>query len=164
MLISRLQLPPGFQQLARFLPFFLNDHPDPGKNVFLMMRFGEGEQFDQIEQTIRRKLQERGLTALRADDKDYTGDLWDNVCLYMFGCKYGIAIFEEINQREFNPSVALELGFMLSHNKRCLLLKDQRMPKMPTDIVGKLYKPFDTYNIQTTISSALDEWVRDLGI
>ena len=100
---------------------------------------------------------------LRADDKDYTGDLWDNVCVYMLGCRFGVAVFEEIDVREFNPSVALELGFMLALSKRCLLLKEQRMTQMPTDIVGKLYKPFDSYNIPATISVAVAQWMRDIG-
>jgi hypothetical protein len=68
------------------------------------------------------------LSVLRADDKDYTGDLWENVCLYMLGCRFGVAVFEEIDQREFNPNVAFELGFMTAHGKRCPLLKDQRKP------------------------------------
>jgi hypothetical protein len=162
--IDRLNIPQGYQHLRRFVPAFLHDHPEPDNNVFLMMRFKKGEHYDEIEKTLRKKFQNYRLTVMRADDKDYTGDLWENVCLYMFGCKYGIAVFEEIDEREFNPSVALELGFMVAHDKRCLLLKDQRMPKMPTDIVGKLYKPFDTYNIEQSITGAVDSWANDIGL
>ncbi len=53
---------------------------------------------------------------------------------------------------------------MMAHGKRCLLLKDQRMPKMPTDVVGKLYKEFDSYNITNSIRVAADRWTRDLGL
>jgi predicted nucleotide-binding protein len=74
-----------------------------------------------------------------------------------------VAIFEEIDEREFNPNIALELGFMLALNKRCLILKDQRMPKMPTDIVGKLYKEFDTYNIETSVTRSVEAWAHDIG-
>jgi nucleoside 2-deoxyribosyltransferase len=83
---------------------------------------------------------------------------------YILGSKYGIAVFEEIDEREFNPSVALELGFMLAQNKRCLILKDRRMPRMPTDIVGKLYKEFDTYDITASITAAVESWIRDIGL
>jgi len=124
--IDRLNIPHGYQHLRQFISAFLQDHPEPDNNVFLMMRFKKGEHYDAIEKTLREKFQSYGLTVVRADDKDFTGDLWENVCLYMIGCKYGIAVFEEIDEREFNPSVALELGFMMAHNKRCLLLKDQR--------------------------------------
>lgn len=116
--IERLNLPPGFEHLARFCPQFLQDHPNIDRNVFLMMRFRDGEQYEQIDRTLRQEMGKYGLNVLRADDKDYTGDLWENVCLYMFGSRYGVAVFEEIDEREFNPSVALELGFMLAQNKR----------------------------------------------
>jgi hypothetical protein len=162
--IEHIFIPQGFQHLRRFLPTFLDDHPNTETNVFLMMRFKKGEQYNAIERVVREKFREHGFTVMRADDKDYTGDLWENVCLYMVGCKYGVAIFEEIDEREFNPSVALELGFMMANGKRCLLLKDQRMPKMPTDIVGKLYKQFDTYNIAQTVSEAVDSWFKDIGL
>jgi hypothetical protein len=162
--IGRFNIPKNFLHLQRFAPNFLHDHPHPDSNVFLMMRFGKSEQYDMIEKILRKKFQDYGLNVLRADDKDYTGDLWDNVCVYMIGCKYGIVVFEEINERDFNPSVALELGFMMAHGKRCLLLKDQRMPKMPTDIVGKLYKLFDAYKIEQSISDAVDSWAKDIGL
>ena len=162
--IERLDIPQGFQHLRRYLADFLRDHPDPDSNVFLMMRFKDGIQYDSIKNVLKEKFGEFGLFVLRADDKDYTGDLWENVCLYMIGCKYGIAVFDEIDEREFNPSVALELGFMMAHDKRCLILKDKRMPKMPTDIVGKLYKLFDTYDIEQSISIAVESWANDIGL
>jgi len=162
--IRNLRLPQGYRHFSRFFPDFLADHPDKDKNVFLMMRFKSGAEYDLIHSTLKDGLRGHGLSLLRADDKDYTGDLWENVCLYMLGCAYGVAVFEEIDLREFNPSVALELGFMLAHNKRTLILKDKRMPRMPTDIVGKLYKEFDTYKIAETIDIALRSWVRDIGL
>lgn len=164
LLIQRIQVPRGYEHFSRYLPNFLNDHPNFEKNVFLMMRFRTGQQYQEIHSAIKDEMAKYGLKILRADDKDYTGDLWENVCLYMLGCTFGIAVFEEIDLREFNPNVALELGFMTAQNKRCLLLKDQRMPRLPTDIVGKLYKEFDTYQIQTTIQASIKKWCNDVGI
>ena len=129
-----------------------------------MMRFKPGEQYEEITEILRREMGKYGLHVIRADDIDYTGDLWENVCLYMLGSTYGVAVFEEIDEREFNPNIALELGFMLALNKRCLILKDQRMPKMPTDIVGKLYKEFDTYNIETSVTRSVEAWAHDIGL
>ncbi len=162
--IERLNLPQGYQHYSRFFPAFLADHPDRERNVFLMMRFKSGPQYDLIASTLREQMARYGLKVLRADDKDYTGDLWENVVLYMLGSNYGVVVFEEIDIREFNPSVSLELGFMLAHSKRCLILKDQRMPSVPTDIVGKLYKGFDTYNIERTLTAAVESWARDLNL
>jgi hypothetical protein len=162
-LIRRLQLPPGYEHYSRYLPAFLSDHPEIDNNIFLMMRFRAEDQYEEILSTLKIEFSKYGLKILRADDKDYTGDLWENVCLYMLGSRYGVAVFEEIDAREFNPNVALELGFMTAQNKRCLLLKDKRMPKLPTDIVGKLYKEFDTYNITSTVTTAAQRWCADIG-
>jgi len=164
LLIKSVNIPSGFEHMVRFLPAFLKDNPDIQKNVFLMMRFRTGDQYTKIVDAIKTELSNYGLKVLRADDKDYTGDLWENVVLYILCSGYGIAVFEEIDVREFNPNIALELGFMIATNKRCLLLKDKRMPKLPTDVVGKLYKEFDTYDISKTIKSCIKTWVRDIGV
>jgi hypothetical protein len=162
--VQNMKLPSGYEHLDRFLPAFLHDHPQVESNVFLMMRFRSEPQYAEVHKAIVDGLAAYGLNVIRADDKDYTGDLWDNVCVCMIGCRFGIAVFEEIDVREFNPNVALELGFMFAHGKRCLLLKDRRMPRMPTDVIGKLYKEFDTYSISASIQLALDNWARDLGV
>ena len=92
-------------------------------------------------------------------------DLWTNVCSYMLGCKFGICVFDQIDARDFNPNVQIEYGFMRALNKRVLLLKDDRQPYMPTDIVGKVYKPFDTYDIESSVRSRVQAWAeRDLGL
>ena len=162
--MNQLQLPPGYEHYSRFMKSFLADHPNVDNNVFLMMRFRPGAQYDEIVRVLRESLKTYGLNVIRADDKDYTGDLWENVCLYMLGSRFAIAVFEEIDQREFNPNIALELGFMMAQNKRCLILKDQRMPRMPTDIVGKLYREFDTYEISKSVDRCVDLWARDVGL
>ncbi len=129
-----------------------------------MMRFRSGQQYKDIHEAIKEGFAAYGLKVLRADDRDFTGDLWENVCLYMLGCRFGVAVFDEIDSREFNPNISMELGFMIALNKRCLLLKDQRMSGLPTDVVGKLYRPFDTYRIQETIKEAISKWAIDMKL
>ena len=81
------------------------------------------------------------------------------------GCLFGVCVFEEIDEREFNPNVPLEYGFLRAMNRQVLLLKDIRMPKMPSDMTGKLYRHFDTYNSTVTIQEQLSQWAeRDLGL
>ena len=75
----------GDQRVSSYLAHFLEDHPNPEENVFLMMRFSKDEQYQMIAGTIRRGLDKHGLHALRADDRAYSDDLWDNVCVYMLG-------------------------------------------------------------------------------
>jgi len=43
-------------------------------------------------------------------------------------------------------------------------LKEKRLPRLPTDVVGKLYKGFDSYDIDATVSSDVGRWIDvDLG-
>lgn len=134
------------------------------KNAFIMMRYRDTEQFRSIEDIITKTLDNYGLIASFAKDSVYEDDLWQNITFYMDNSSYGVVIFEEIDEREFNPNVSLELGYMYASKKKCLLLKDKRMPKLPTDVCGKIYKDFDTYNL-TSIQNQLTEWCeRDLQL
>jgi len=155
----------GFTYLQSRFDEFLRDHPDPSRNVFVMMRFRETEQYQSIHDSIRSALADKNYSAIRADDRDYTGDLWTNIELCMLGSAYGIAVFEDIEERSFNPNVSLELGFMLARQKRCLILKEKRLSSLPTDVVGKLYKSFDMFDIQNSVRTQVLRWLEvDLGI
>lgn len=149
----------GLEHLEPHLQNFLSDHPNPEKNVFIMMRFRETDQFREIHEALRSTLGLRHFDGIRADDRDYTGDLWTNVQLCMTGCTYGIAVFEDIDERDFNPNVSLELGYMIAKGKRCLLLKEQRLTVLPADIIHRLYKPFDSYKISDTVRDQVLRWI-----
>ncbi len=153
------------RHLENDLRRFLEDHPEPSRNVFVMMRFSDTAQMKQIHQAIVDGLKEHGMNAVRADDRDYTGELWSNIEVYLTGCQYGIAVFEDIDQRDFNPNVSLELGYLMGRGKRTLLLKEKRLPKVPTDVVHRLYKEFDGYDIENSIKREVGQWIsRDLRI
>ncbi len=158
------RLPPEHHYLERLLHQFHQDHPTFERNVFLIMRFQHKPPFPEIVESIREQCTKHGLDVVRADDKEYTDDLWDNVMTYIYGCKSAIAVFDQINYREFNPNVTLEVGFMLAQCKRVLLLKDVAIEVMPTDIIGKVYRPFNTYEPHKTIPSQIEKWVIDYQI
>lgn len=156
----------GYEGMQPWLDSFSQEHPHFDSNVFLAMRFVESAQHARIASSIRAALSPYGLTVLRADDKMYPtdNDIWTNICVYMMGCRYGVCVFEEINIRKFNPNVPLEYGFMRAMNRQVLLLKDQAIEALPTDIVGKLYRPFNTYQIEETLEKELRKWAEsDLG-
>jgi hypothetical protein len=153
------------RHLEPYLRTFLEDHPEPSRNVFIMMRFGATPQMKQIHDAIVAGLAEHGMNAVRADDRDYTGELWSNIEVYLTGCTYGIAVFEDIEQRDFNPNVSLELGYLMGRGKRTLLLKEKRLPTMPVDVVHRLYKEFDGFDIENSIMREVGTWIaRDLRI
>jgi hypothetical protein len=136
---------------------------DIERNVFIMMRYRSTEQFKQIEDSLRSSLAKYGLVGRLAKDRAYSDDLWENIEIYMKYSKYGIAVFEEIDEKEFNPNVSLELGYMYAIKRRCLLLKERSISRLPTDACGKLYRDFDCERIAETITREVAEWcVRDL--
>jgi hypothetical protein len=159
-----VQLPKQHEYMEPYLHSFLADHPSTEQNVFLIMRFKDEHPFPDIVEAVRSTCAERGLNVVRADDKEYTDDLWDNVLTYLYGCDYAIAVFDQINYREFNRNVALEVGFLFAQCKRVLLLKDVSISVMPADIVGKIYRPFNTYDPLRSIPPQIKKWLEDYAI
>lgn len=158
--LSRLGDLRGLEHLEPALREFLDDHPDPQKNVFVMMRFLQSAQMSQIHTAVNDALRRLDFRAVRADDRDYTGELWTNIQVCMAGCQLGLAVFEDIEQRDFNPNVSLELGYMLARQRRCLILKEKHLPALPADVMHRLYKPFDMFNIHETISHQIERWLK----
>ena len=151
----------GLEHLEPHLREYLKDHPEPTRNMFIMMRFQPSSQLIEVHNTIAKTLAARNIHAIRVDDRDYTGDLWTNLEVCITGCTYGIAVYEDIDVREYNPNVALEVGYMLARRKRVLILKEQRLPTVPSDLAGKLYKPWDSYKIEKTVGDQVTRWVDD---
>ena len=155
----------GLGHLAPPLQTFLADHPRFERNVFVMMRFAAHAQLSSAYQAVKATLAQRGFDAVRADERDYTGELWTNIQTYIHGSKYGIAIFEDFaGVREFNPNVSLELGYMVARQKRTLILKEKTLPTMPADVMHRLYRPFDMFDIDASIEREVGQWLDvDLG-
>lgn len=165
--LGRIEAPKGYEHLQPLLDQFRIDHPDYEKSVFLMMRFRSEPYFVKIQDSIVTNLEHHGLKCIRADAKTYPsdGDLWNNVCVHMLGCKYGVSVYEDIDEREFGANISLEYGFMRAFDKKVLLLRERRLPTMPADIIGKLYRTFDQHDIEPSIAKVIDEWItRDLHL
>jgi hypothetical protein len=134
-------------------------------NVFVMMRYRSDPRSAEIEACVRSTLQEYGLVARLAKDSALVADLWENIALYMQHSRFGLAVFEDIDDRDFNPNIALELGYMYAQGKRCLLLKEKRMPRLPTDILGKIYRDFDIFELTRSLREQIADWcIRDLRL
>lgn len=142
----------------------LDDFPNLHSNVFLMTRFQKTEQYTEIVDAISFILAEYSLNLIIADSKTYQSELWANVKSCTDASYYGIAVFEQINIPDINPNVSLELGYMLAQGKKCLLLKEKRVQALQSDLVGHLYKTFDSHHIKETVILAVRNWLKDLGI
>ena len=140
---------------------FKEDHPDPAKVGFLMMRFGVTEAHDSIVAAIKEVLSQHGLDALRADEKNYHDNLLPNIKTYMWGCGFGIAVFERIESEEFNPNVSFEVGYMMALQKPVCLLKDKTLRTLQSDLIARLYYSFDTQDPSSSLSKGLEAWLSD---
>jgi nucleoside 2-deoxyribosyltransferase len=104
------------------------------------------------------------FVALRADDKQYHDDTLWNILTYMYGCRFGIAVFERIEVDAFNPNVSLEVGYMMGLGKPVCYLEERTLPALHTDLVGRLYQTFDLQSCEETIPRALWKWMTDKGL
>ena len=151
-------------EIMSSLRAFQKDHPSFERNAFVIIQFGRTSAHVAISEAIQATLGRFGLSALRADEKEYHDDLFGNVMTYLYGCRCGIAVFERLEEDQFSPNVALEVGFMRALRKSVCLLKDKTLRELPTDLIGKLYKPFDPQDPKGTIPAVLEKWLRDKDI
>jgi hypothetical protein len=151
-------------EIQESLPIFRKDYPDSSKICFIMMKFGETPAHDRIVKTIKETLTSHGLGGVRSDDKQYHDDLLPNVLTYVYGCGFGVAVFERIEAEQFNPNVSLEVGYMLALGKEVCLLKDKTLRTLQTDLLGKHYRQFDAQDPEQTIPNELSRWLSDKGI
>jgi len=161
------QLSPLFQlpsEIQDSIVRFQKDYPDPAKAAFIMMKFSRTKAHEEIVRVIRETLSPFNIHGIRADDKEYHDDLFPNILTHIYGCGFGIAVFERIEADEFNPNVSLEVGYMFALKKPVCLLKDQTLKTLHTDLVGKLYKSFDPQDISTTIPKELHRWLSDKSL
>jgi hypothetical protein len=82
----------------------------------------------------------------------------------MWACRYGVALFEDRVDRGLNHNLLIEVGAMLMTGRRCALLKDGSIERMPTDFVSMIYKSVDL-SADFTVAATVQGWLRDdLGI
>lgn len=138
------------------------------KNVFIVTPFRYGAGYRESIRLIRETLSAMGLRGWTADERALDPQLWESVQGYLIGCKAGIAVFthdDKVGEDKaagpavFNPNVSIEVGYLLSRQKPVLLLKDKRLARLPTDMVGFLYDDFDLENAPESIPKAVRKWV-----
>ena len=148
-------------EITDSLARFTKDHPDSSRAAFILMKFQESKAHRDITATIRAALASHGMSAARADDRQYHDDKYWNIMTYIYGCGFGVAVFERLQADEFNPNVSFEYGYMRGIGKHVCLLKDQTLPRLHGDLDGKLYRPFDTQNARLTIPPQIATWLTD---
>ena len=148
-------------EITKSLERFIQDHPEPRTCAFLMMQFGRTDAHESIVGCLRNTVSTYNIKLLRSDDKAYHDDLYWNIMTYIYGCSFGLALFERIESEVFNPNVAFETGYMIALNKPVCLLKDSTIPSLYANMIGRLFLPFDIQNPDKSISSVLIKWLFD---
>lgn len=165
---------PAYEDL---IPAIRHFHQDTSyeSSVFVMMKFPDAQMNDlhrqllnDIWRVISDTVGQRGFKARRADLATYYDQLWENVCVHMFGSKYGMAILEDHVASELNPNVTLEYGFMKALNRTGGLFRAEDFRHDRADLTGKLSKSFsidasDKLN-ETSLKNAIHDWLSGLPL
>lgn len=127
--------------------------------IFVIMPFRE--ELNKVYEIIKDIFASKGYSAIRADEKEFANDLWENVRVYLECCNVAVAVFDKNDQDSYNPNVAIEVGYMLSKGNKVCLLKDKKLPKLPSDLISKMYKEYDSDDVEGTLPEQLGLWIRD---
>jgi hypothetical protein len=152
---------PGIAQLLSRFPF--------ETNVLCMTRFPDPEKhpddpIQNVIDTVRDALDAHGLVLHLASDQTADEDLFGNVAAYMWACQYGIGLAEDRVGESLNYNLVAEVAGMLLAGRRCAMLRDRTAPDMPTDIIGRIYKPCDFDDLDA-VSGMVHLWAaKDLDL
>lgn len=144
---------------------FREGHPFE-RNVFLISRSprDEADPVGPAIETCRSACEDAGMEMHVATDRAVEELLFGNIAAAMWACQYAVALFEDHRGEGVNTNVALEVGGMLITGRQCLLLKDDTVERLPTDLVGHLYQPVDITN-HNALSETVTRWLgSDLGL
>jgi guanylate kinase len=125
------------------------------RNVFLMMKFRDSNKL--LSKVIKKELEGIGLNCVRADESEWkiTHNVYNPLAV-LYCCKYGIALFDEPEKRNFfSPNVAYELGMMHLQGKQCLILRHKSLPEMPFDLIKDIHH---TYSKDLEVPEIVRNW------
>ena len=139
------------------------------RNVFIITPFRSDARYVSAIETMKRELEKQNFKGWTADELDLGEDLWVSVRCFMHACRYAIALITadekqhgekvQIRADVYNPNVIAEAGYMLGQGKKVLLLKDNRV-RLPTDWLGKLFRPINFANPAPEITDAIGRWIQ----
>lgn len=141
---------------------FRVDHPR--KTIFLAMRFTSSPVMQAITQGVRSAADRHGFDVVRADDRDYTGEIWSNIELCLQNSELVVVILDEVDRRDCDANVMVELGFALGLGRRCLLLVDRSLSALPVVLRHRRVREFDSYDVPGSVDRQVEQWLeRDVG-
>jgi hypothetical protein len=162
-----LEFPPHhirhFQKLERFW----QDGPYE-RSVFLMTKFpdrsdgAKAVELQKVIDAVETAVETAGFVPRIATGPASHALLWDNVELYLLGCRQGIAIVEDKYLAELNPNVAMEWGWMRAMGKPVLYLAEEDFTHGRADLSGLINEQFKWADPQSDIEAAVGPWLRQI--
>jgi len=161
-----VEFPPQHLRHANLLSQFHNVAPFE-KSVFIMTKFPDLKkstpadlQLNAVIKVVKDSVQNCGYSARIASDNQYHPILWDNVELYLLGCRRGIAIVEDKYMPELNPNVAMEWGWMRGMGREVLYLVEKDFKRERADWGGLIQNSFDWVNPEPDIMAGIAAWLK----
>lgn len=140
---------------------FLEGHPFDS-NVFGMSRYPDESDEPNAVRSALRVCREacagHHLEFHLASDRSVVDALLPNIAAGMWASKFGILFLEDLAGEGLNYNAIFEAGGMIVTGRRCLILKDRTVTRVPTDIVGNIYKSVDLGDTQS-VQAAVHEWI-----
>ena len=142
------------------------------KSVFIMTKFPRDnpaerdaldEQLERVINAVKTAVEGSGFTPRIATEQAYHAQLWDNVELYLLGCRRGVAIIEDRYRDEMNPNVAMEWGWMRGMKRDVLYLVEDNFDNERADTTGFLNKGFSWDDPEERIEQAVTVWLAGPG-
>jgi len=145
------------------------------RSVFIMYSMIDHKLMKDILKHIRDVLKEFDLVARYVEEgNEYDKELWTNNVVYMYGCKYGIAILEAIQPEQsshgsgLSQNVLIEYGFMKGKGADILVLRDKNSiinpeEQIPSLLKGSIRKDFSSHK-PSSIKRPIRSWIRSIGI
>lgn len=165
-LLSRFaQFPPHHRRHQTLLTDF-HTAASFDRSVFIMTKFPDPQSTNPLDMQLARviKAVQDAVTRCQftprvAYDRDYYPSLWDNVELYLLGCRRGIAIVESRYKPELNPNVAMEWGWMRGMGRNVLYLVESTFDQKRADWSGLIEYPFSWDDPERTVPAIVHKWL-----
>lgn len=148
----------------------LNEKHPFERNVFLMTRFPTraDDPLTGVIRTAQKVCALHGFNLLRADDQHADPILPSNVFAHMWASQYGLALLEVFGDpprksAALNENLILEVGGMLMTGRRCAILRDAGVQKVPTDLVAHIYHQADFRDLDAVEPALHHALVKDFG-
>jgi nucleoside 2-deoxyribosyltransferase len=123
------------------------------------MRFDDTPVMRAIRAGVQAATARHGRDLVRADDHDYTGELWANVALCLEHSDLVIAVLDQVEKIDCDANVMVELGFALAAGRRCLILVERRLRELPAVLRHRLTYDFDALDLPSSIERRVDDWL-----